>query len=102
MVDKYQREWRKGILTFSSLMSMKSSPIATMSKIVTMRERRMNHPFMATPGMELEARPLTSMPWIHMEATMILPAAKICGRVNYVTVSENSHESQKLNQVSHL
>ena len=64
-------------------MSIKSSPMATISKTETTRERRMNHPFMATPGMEFEAKPLTSIPWIHVEATAILPAAKICGRVNY-------------------
>ena len=80
IVDKYQRECRKGILIFSTLMSVKSSPIATISETDTIRERKMNHPFMATPGMELVARPLTSIPWMDIEATTTLPAAKICGR----------------------
>ena len=83
MVDKYQRERRNGILMFSTLMSVKSSPMATISKSDTMREKRMNHPFMAMPGRELEARPLTAIPWIHVEATAILPTAKICGRDSY-------------------
>lgn len=81
MVDKYQRERRNGILMFSTLMSVKSSPIATISKTDTMREKRMNHPFMATPGWELEAKPLTTIPWIHVEATAILPTANIYRRV---------------------
>lgn len=86
IVDKYQRECRKGILMFSTLTSVKSSPIATISKIDTMRERRMNHPFMAIPAWESVARwPLSSIPWIDVEATAILPAAKTCTcwRVSY-------------------
>ena len=83
MVDKYQRERRNGILIFNTLMSVKSSPIATISKTDTMREKRMNHPLMAMPERESEAKPLTTIPWIHVEATAILPTANICGRVSY-------------------